>query len=49
MTWGRVHKEYDDWRQIYKGEFYFHDMEYEFEVDALTGELVDWEVESIYD
>ena len=49
VTWGRVHKEYDDGRQIYKGEFYFQDMEYEFEVDALTGELVDWEVESIYD
>ena len=49
VTWGRVHKEYDDGRQIYKGEFYHDVMEYEFEVDVRTGEIVDWDVERIYD
>lgn len=49
VTWGRVHREYDDGRQVYKGEFYYQAMEYEFEVDALTGEIVDWEVERMDD
>ena len=49
VTWGRVYKEYDDGRLIYKGEFYHNMLEYEFEVDAVSGAIVDWDVESVLD
>ena len=49
VTWGRVYKEYDDGRLIYKGEFYYNMLEYEFEIDAASGAVIDWDVESIFD
>ena len=49
VTWGPVYKEHDDGRLIFKGEFYYNTLEYEFEIDATTGRIVDWDVESIYD
>ena len=49
VTWGPVYKEHDDGRLIFKGEFYYNTLEYEFEIDAATGRIVDWDVESIYD
>lgn len=49
VTWGRLYKEYDDGRLIYKGEFFHNQMEYEFEIDATSGTVLDWNVESIYD
>lgn len=49
VTWGRLYKEYDDGRLIYKGKFFHDQMEYEFEVDAVSGSILDWDVESIYD
>ena len=49
VTWGRVYKEYDDGRLIYKGEFYHNMLEYEFEIDASSGAVIDWDVESIFD
>lgn len=39
----------DDGRAIYKGEFVYGEQEYEFEVEAASGVIVDWDVESIYD
>ena len=49
VTWGPVYKEHDDGRLIFKGEFYYNILEYEFEMDVATGRIVDWDVESIYD
>ncbi len=49
VTWGPVYKEHDDGRLIFKGEFYYNTLEYEFEMDVATGRIVDWDVESIYD
>lgn len=49
VTWGRLYKEYDDGRLIYKGEFFHNQMEYEFEIDVASGAVLDWDVESIYD
>ena len=45
----RVHQDWDDGRVVYEGKFYYHELEYEFEVDGNTGRLIDWDVESIYD
>lgn len=41
--------EYDDGRSVYKIEFTANDMEYEVEVDAATGAVVDFDAESFYD
>lgn len=49
VTWGRVYKEYDDGRLIYNGEFFYNLLEYEFEIDAVSGTILDWDVESIFD
>lgn len=49
VRWGKVEADYDDGRLIYEGKFYYGTWEYEFEIDAATGAVVDWEVESIYD
>lgn len=49
VIWGQVHKKYDDGRLIYEGEFFHNQMEYEFEIDAISGSILDWDVESIYD
>lgn len=42
-------QDYDDGRLVYEGKFFSGDMEYEFEIDANTGRILDWDVESIYD
>ena len=39
----------DDGRTVYEGSFYYNEMEYEFEIDAATGNVTEWDVESIYD
>ena len=41
--------EYDDGRQEYEGTIIYNQMEYEFEVDAYSGAIRSWDVESIYD
>ena len=45
VVWKNHGKEYEDGRLVYKGEFLCNGMEYEFEVDAATGNFLDWEVE----
>lgn len=49
VTWGRVHPDYDDGKLIYEGKFFCGQMEYEFEIDAATMSIINWEVENIYD
>lgn len=49
VTWGRVHPDYDDGKLIYEGKFFCGQMEYEFEIDAATMSIVDWDMENIYD
>ena len=41
--------EYDDGLSIYKIEFTANEMEYEVEIDASTGAVIDFEAESFYD
>ena len=39
----------DDGRTYYEGEAYANGYEYEFEVDAYTGAIIEWEVDETDD
>ncbi len=41
----RIHLDRDDGRQIYEGEINYNQMEYEFEIDASTGNIIEWSAE----
>lgn len=41
-------REYDDGYLKYEGEVIYNGYEYEFEIDAATGNLLSWEVEQEY-
>ena len=45
----RIHMDNDDGRQIYEGDIIYNGMEYEFEIDAQSGDIIDWSSESAYD
>ena len=45
----RIHSEYDDGRQIYEGSIVYNEMEYDFEIDSETGNIISWEAESVFD
>lgn len=38
-------KDYEQGRTVYEGEIKYNGNEYEFEVDAVTGEFLEWHVE----
>ncbi len=44
-----LHLEQDDGRLIYEGKILYDGMEYEFEIDAYSGTVLDWEAEAIDD
>lgn len=44
-----IHYEMDDGRAMYEGKIIYNEKEYEFDIDANTGEIISWEEESIYD
>lgn len=41
--------DFDDGRWEYEGEIHYGTMEYDFTIDANTGALLEWDMESIYD
>ena len=41
--------DYDDGRWEYEGKIIYSQMEFEFTIDAATGAVIEWDVESIYD
>ena len=45
VIWGEVKPDYEDGRLVYEGEFYYNNLEYEFEIDAVTGVIIDWEID----
>ena len=45
----KFHLETDDGRQVYEGEIRYNDKEYDFEIDAVSGDVVNWDEDSIYD
>ena len=40
--------DYDDGRWEYEGKIIYNQMEFEFTIDAATGAVIEWDVESIY-
>ncbi len=45
----RMRLERDDGRELYEGTIVYNDMKYDFEVDAYSGAIREWEAESVYD
>ena len=41
----RMHLERDDGRDIYEGELIYDQVKYEFDIDAATGDVLQWEEE----
>lgn len=39
----RIHRDHDDGRLTYDGDIHYNGYEYDFEIDAVTGEFVKWE------
>ena len=39
----------DDGRWEYEGEIVYNNMEYDFTIDANTGNIIEWDAESVYD
>ena len=40
-----VHLDRENGRMIYEGEIYYNGWEYEFDIDAVTGEIVKWKMD----
>lgn len=45
----RLHLDNDDGKKIYEGSIIYNEREYDFEIDANSGTILEWEEESIYD
>lgn len=43
----RINLDYDDGRHKYEGDIIYEQMEYDFEIDANTGEVIEWSEERI--
>ena len=41
------HTDYDHSKLKYEGEIYYENIEYDFEIDANTGEILEWDVEPV--
>lgn len=44
-----VHLDYEDGRRIYEGAIVYENIKYEFEIDAVSGSILSWEQESVFD
>ena len=44
-----MHLDWDDGRLEYEGSIYYGNWEYEFSIDANTGYITDWDIDSIWD
>ena len=45
----RIKTDYDDGIMKYEVKIVYNEMKYEFEIDAATGTILEWESESVYD
>ena len=41
----KLQLDYEHGRLVYEGKMYFKNVEYEFDIDANTGDIVKWEME----
>mgnify|MGYP003371147998 CR=1 FL=1 len=49
VSYMNAHLDYDDGLQVYDVDFYVNDVEYSYEIDAQNGNIVSYEMDSIYD
>ena len=40
-----LHLDREDGRMVYEGKIYYNGLEYEFDIDAVTGKVVKWDVD----
>lgn len=45
----RIRLETDDGRSVYEGSIVYNNMEYDFEIDAQTGSIIEWDEDSAFD
>ena len=45
----RIHLENEDGKIIYEGSIVYNETEYDFEINALTGNILEWQEGSVYD
>ena len=43
----KIHLGRENGRMVYEGEIYYNRQEYEFDIDAVTGDIVKWKVDEI--
>ncbi len=44
-----IHLNNDDGKAVYEGSIVYNEIKYEFEIDAGSGDILEWEEESVYD
>lgn len=49
VSYINAHLDYDDGMQVYDVSFYINDVEYSYEINAQNGNIVSYEMDSIYD
>jgi len=45
----RFESDYENSRPIYEGEIHYEQQEYDFEIDAQSGAILEWDMEPIRD
>lgn len=45
----RIHTDTEDGRKVYEGSLVYKGIEYDFEIDANLGTILEWESESVHD
>lgn len=45
----KIHLDKDDGKAVYEGSIVYKERKYEFEIDAESGKILEWEEESVYD
>ena len=43
----KINLDRENGRMVYEGEIYYNGQEYEFDIDAVTGDIVKWKVEGV--
>ena len=43
----KIHLDRENGRMVYEGEIYYSGQEYEFDIDAVTGDIVKWKVDGV--
>ena len=43
----KIHLDRENGRMVYEGEIYYNVQEYEFDIDAVTGDIVKWKVDGV--